>query len=149
MNVSVVVSVKIVVAVACSDETYSTMVRGIYESSNQTARWSVLPTCAALDTFHEPFHYLLFLVPEFKITKFRDHLNGHNKHVVRLAEKELTTTSGKKYLLFALQLTGGGNFPSRHCHPEAAINAMWANTVPVLGMEVSVMVLFVFLTVWL
>ena len=70
--------------------------------------------------------------------KFRDHLNGHNKHVVRLAEKELTTSRGKKYLLFALQLTGGGNFPSRHCHPEAAINAMWANTVPVLGMEVRI-----------
>ena len=32
-------------------------------------------------------------VPEFTITKFRDHIDAHNKHIVRLGEKELLVFS--------------------------------------------------------
>ena len=35
-------------------------------------------------------------VPAENFAKFRDHVDAHNKHIVRLAEKEVTS-HGKKY----------------------------------------------------
>ena len=62
----------------------------------------------------------------------RDHIDGHNKHIVRLAEKDVFF-GDKKYKYFAMQSTGGGNFPSRYTHPETALNVFKANIIPILA----------------
>ena len=64
----------------------------------------------------------------------RDHIDGHNKHIVRLAEKDVFF-GDKKYKYFAMQSTGGGNFPSRYTHPETALNVFKANIIPILGLD--------------
>merc|ERR550525_845727 len=70
-------------------------------------------------------------VAEWKMMKFRDHIDAHNKHLVRLAEREVTS-NGKKYQMFCVQTTGGGHFPVRHAHPETAVNILKGNVVPLL-----------------
>ena len=74
------------------------------------------------------------LVPESKMARFRDHIDSHNKHIVRLAEKEVMF-DGKPYQFFVLQTTGGGHFPIKYAHPEAALNIIMANAIPVLGLN--------------
>ena len=73
-------------------------------------------------------------VAEHKMVKFRDHIDAHNKHLVRLAEREVVS-GGRKYQMFALQTTGGGHFPVKDAHPETAVNILKANVVPLLGLD--------------
>ena len=74
------------------------------------------------------------LVAESTITKFRDHIDAHNKHIVRLGERELHV-DGKSFAVFCMQTTGGGHFPIKDVHAETAINVFQANVVPLLGLE--------------
>ena len=39
-----------------------------------------------------------------KMRRFRDHIDGHNKHVVRLGEKIMEVDDGKQYRVFAFQV---------------------------------------------
>ena len=64
----------------------------------------------------------------------RDHIDGHNKHIIRLAEKDVFFGE-KKYKYFAMQSTGGGTFPSQYTHPETALNVFKANIIPILGLD--------------
>ena len=75
-------------------------------------------------------------VAKHKMVKFRDHIDAHNKHVVRLAEREVVN-GDRKYQIFALQATGGGHFPMKNVHPETAVNILKANVVPLLGLDVE------------
>jgi len=72
-------------------------------------------------------------IPASKMTKFRDHTDAHNKHVVRLGEKEVII-DGKPFQFFALQTTGGGNFPIKDAHAETALNVLNANVIPLLDL---------------
>ena len=73
-------------------------------------------------------------VAEHKMVKFRDHIDAHNKHLVRLAEREIVC-GGRRFQMFALQTTGGGHFPVKDAHPETAVNILKANVVPLLGLD--------------
>lgn len=73
-------------------------------------------------------------VADSNIAKFRDHIDAHNKHVVRLAEKELLVDE-KSYSVFCMQATAGGRFPEKEVHAETAINLFKANVVPLLGLQ--------------
>ena len=73
-------------------------------------------------------------VAESTIAKFRDHIDAHNKHIVRLGERELLV-DGKAFSVFCMQTTGGGHFPIKDAHAETAINVFKANVVPLLGLE--------------
>ena len=64
----------------------------------------------------------------------RDYIDGHNKHIVRLAEKDVVV-GDKAYKYFTMQSTGGGHFPNTYAHPETGINVFKANIVPILGLE--------------
>ena len=64
----------------------------------------------------------------------RDHIDGHNKHIIRLAEKDVFF-GDKKYKYFVMQSTGGGHFPSKHAHAETALNVFQANIIPILGLD--------------
>ena len=93
--------------------------------------------------------------------KFRDHLCGRNKHLVRLGEKRIivdeddeedqkngaaaaatssnpenasVTKLSKTYRVFALQVSGGAQFPSKDAHPELALNNFLAWAAPLLGL---------------
>ena len=68
------------------------------------------------------------------MVKFRDHIDAHNKHLVRLAEREIVC-GGRRFQMFALQTTGGGHFPVKDAHPETAVNILKANVVPLLGLD--------------
>ena len=50
-------------------------------------------------------------IPRNMLTKFRDHIDLRNQHVVRLGEKEVVI-DGKPFQFFALHTTGGGHFPT-------------------------------------
>ena len=73
-------------------------------------------------------------VPEKGLRCFRDHIDGHNKHIIRLGEKDVHI-GGKKYKYFAMQSTGGGHFPSKNAHAETALNVFQANIIPILGLN--------------
>jgi len=73
-------------------------------------------------------------VPEKGLRCFRDHIDGHNKHIIRLGEKDVHM-GGKKYKYFAMQSTGGGHFPSKNAHAETALNVFQANIIPILGLD--------------
>ena len=70
------------------------------------------------------------------MVKFRHHIDAHNKHLVRLAEREIVC-GGRRFQMFALQTTGGGHFPVKDAHPETAVNILKANVVPLLGLDVE------------
>ena len=72
------------------------------------------------------------LVPDEKLARFRDYIDGHNKHIIRLGEKSVTIES-KKFTYFVMQTTGGGHFPIRYSHAETALNVLRANVIPLLG----------------
>lgn len=72
------------------------------------------------------------LVSDENLRCFRDHIDGHNKHIIRLAEKDVLF-GDKRYKYFVMQSTGGGHFPSRHAHAETALNVLRANIIPILG----------------
>jgi len=74
------------------------------------------------------------LVDSASIAKFRDHIDAHNKHIVRLGEKEVDV-DGKMFSLFCMQTTGGGAFPVKDAHAETAINVFKANVIPLLGLN--------------
>ena len=67
------------------------------------------------------------------IANFRDHIDAHNKHIVRLGERELVA-DGKHFSLFCMQTTGGGHFPVKDAHAETAINVFKANVLPLNGL---------------
>ena len=48
---------------------------------------------------------------------FRDYIDGHNKHIIRLAEKDVRVGE-KRYKYFAMQTTGGGHFPASTSTPR-------------------------------
>ena len=73
-------------------------------------------------------------VEDSTIAKFRDHIDAHNKHIVRLGERELLV-DGKLFTVFCMQTTGGGHFPVKDAHAETAINVFKANAVPLLGLQ--------------
>jgi len=73
-------------------------------------------------------------VPLEHLTKFRDHVDAHNKHIVRLMEKTVTV-NGKSFLVFALQATGGGHFPTAYAHAETGLNVLKANVIPLLKLD--------------
>jgi len=55
-------------------------------------------------------------------TKF---LDGVNQHWTIIAERDaLCKENGKKYRCFAIQMTGGGNFPSRKVRPDYLVNLL-------------------------
>ena len=70
-------------------------------------------------------------VGDSTIAKFRDHIDAHNKHIVRLGERDLQV-DGRLFSVFCMQTTGGGNFPVKDAHAETAINVFKANAVPLL-----------------
>ena len=74
------------------------------------------------------------LVDNASIAKFRDHIDAHNKHIVRLGEKDLHV-DGKEFSVFCMQTTGGGAFPVKDAHAETAINVFKANVIPLLGLN--------------
>ena len=67
-----------------------------------------------------------------KLPKFRD---KHNRHFVRLGEKRVICDDGKQYVCFALQIPGGGTFPSLHVHSETALNAIKGNDVRIYSLR--------------
>merc|ERR1719323_113230 len=73
-------------------------------------------------------------VPEEGLRCMRDHIDGHNKHIIRLAEKDVQY-GDKTYKYFVMQSTGGGHFPSKHAHAETALNVFRANIIPILGLD--------------
>jgi len=73
-------------------------------------------------------------VKDENLTCLRDHIDGHNKHIVRLAEKDVTI-GNKDYKYFVMQSTGGGHFPTKHAHAETALNVFEANIVPILDLK--------------
>ena len=66
------------------------------------------------------------LQDEDQLVKFRDDFGYGNKRYLLLAEREVDI-SGKPHHVFAMQGSGGGLFPYRHCNPEVALNVI--NTV--------------------
>ena len=68
------------------------------------------------------------------ITKFRDHIDAHNKHIVCLGEKTLFVDA-KEFLVFSMQSTAGGHFPEKDVHAEAALNCFKANVEPLLQLS--------------
>ena len=73
-------------------------------------------------------------VPGEGLRCLRDHIGSNNKHIVRLAEKDVQY-GDKTYKYFVMQSTGGGNFPSKHAHAETALNIFKANVIPILGLD--------------
>ena len=57
----------------------------------------------------------------------RDYIDGHNKHIVRLAEKDVVV-GDKAYKYFTMQSTGGGHFPNTYAHPET--ECMYLDSYP-------------------
>ena len=57
----------------------------------------------------------------------RDHIDAQNKHIIRLAEKDVFF-GDKKYKYFVMQSTSGGHFPSNYAHAETALNLFQAKT---------------------
>jgi len=74
------------------------------------------------------------VVPENTLRKFRDHIGSHNKHFVRLGEREVII-DGKSFQFFLQQATGGGHFPNWDVHPETALNVFNANVIPLFGLN--------------
>jgi len=73
-------------------------------------------------------------VQDERLRRFRDYIDGHNKHIIRLGEKDVTI-GDKTYTYFVMQTTGGGHFPYRYAHAETALNVFKANVVPMLGLD--------------
>merc|ERR1719204_3049317 len=73
-------------------------------------------------------------VADDRLRRFRDYIDGHNKHIIRLGEKDVTI-GDKTYTYFVMQTTGGGHFPYRYAHAETALNVFKANVVPMLGLD--------------
>eukprot|EP00746_Dinoflagellata_sp_MGD_P159446 gnl/MRDRNA2_/MRDRNA2_86705_c0_seq1.p1 gnl/MRDRNA2_/MRDRNA2_86705_c0~~gnl/MRDRNA2_/MRDRNA2_86705_c0_seq1.p1 ORF type:complete len:843 (+),score=122.37 gnl/MRDRNA2_/MRDRNA2_86705_c0_seq1:187-2715(+) len=64
-------------------------------------------------------------VPEEKIQIFRNYMDGVNQHWTPIAERDVRITgSPDVYRFFAIQMTGGGNFPSRHTRPDVLLSLM-------------------------
>ena len=74
------------------------------------------------------------VVPEYKLQKFRDITGYSNKIYYRLGEREVDV-DGKPHHFFAMQCSGGGMFPSKHAHAEAALNTFRAIISPTLSLE--------------
>lgn len=72
-------------------------------------------------------------VSQEKIDVFSKFLDGVNQHWTPIATREVTTDDGKALHCVALQMTGGGNFPSRLVRPDYVLNLLFT-TEHVYGM---------------
>lgn len=63
-------------------------------------------------------------VSEEQLSIFRHFLGGENHHWTPIAERQVTDKQGKRFQFFAIQMTGGGNFPTRHMSPDIVLNLL-------------------------
>jgi len=64
-------------------------------------------------------------VSEEKIQTFRNYMDGVNQHWTPIAERDVQISgSTDVYRFFAIQMTGGGNFPSRFTRPDILLSLM-------------------------
>ena len=80
------------------------------------------------------FKFFISLYAISGVRCLRDHIDAQNKHIIRLAEKDVFF-GDKKYKYFIMQSTSGGHFPSKYAHAETALNLFQANIIPILGLE--------------
>eukprot|EP00591_Stephanopyxis_turris_P005589 CAMPEP_0195530980 /NCGR_PEP_ID=MMETSP0794_2-20130614/34100_1 /TAXON_ID=515487 /ORGANISM="Stephanopyxis turris, Strain CCMP 815" /LENGTH=831 /DNA_ID=CAMNT_0040662609 /DNA_START=54 /DNA_END=2549 /DNA_ORIENTATION=- len=69
-----------------------------------------------------------------KLDTFRKFIDGVNQHWTLVKEREVTTGAGDTFDFFVLQMTGGGNFPSRHTKPDFVLNLLYT-TEAIFGLE--------------
>lgn len=55
---------------------------------------------------------------------FRNFIGGENQHWTPIAEREVTDDAGRRFHFVALQMTGGGNFPTRYISADIIINLL-------------------------
>jgi hypothetical protein len=70
-----------------------------------------------------------------KLDTFRKFIDGVNQHWTLIKEREVTV-GDEVYDFFVLQMTGGGNFPSRHTKPDFVLNLMYT-TEEIFGLNVA------------
>lgn len=58
-----------------------------------------------------------------RLEVFQKFLGGTNQHWTLIAHRDVVV-DGKVYKYFAIQMTGGGNFPSRHTRPDYLVNLL-------------------------
>lgn len=73
-------------------------------------------------------------VPQEKLDVFSKFLDGVNQHWTPIATREVSTADGRTLHCVALQMTGGGNFPSRLVRPDYVLNLLHT-TEHVYGMR--------------
>jgi hypothetical protein len=61
---------------------------------------------------------------EDKMELFRKFLDGVNQHFTPISERLIYLPNNSTYRFFALQMTGGGNFPSRFTKPDVVVNLL-------------------------
>jgi len=61
---------------------------------------------------------------EDKMELFRKFLDGVNQHFTPISERLVQLPNNTTYRFFALQMTGGGNFPSRFTRPDVIVNLL-------------------------
>jgi len=71
--------------------------------------------------------------PKEKMEVYRKFMDGVNQHWTLIAEREVLC-KGKKYRYFAIQMTGGGNFPSRKITPDYVLNLLHT-TEKMMGLD--------------
>ena len=74
------------------------------------------------------------LVKEDQLRCLRDHVDADNKHIIRLAERDVHVGL-KHFKYFVMQATSGGTFPRKHTHAETALNLLEANIIPMYGLN--------------
>lgn len=55
---------------------------------------------------------------------FRNFVGGENQHWTPIGERDVVDGSGKTFHFVALQMTGGGNFPTRHISADVVLNLL-------------------------
>ncbi|KAL7575146.1 hypothetical protein ACA910_018639 [Epithemia clementina (nom. ined.)] len=73
-----------------------------------------------------------------KLDVFRKFIDGVNQHWTLIKEREVHVGHGpdhaRVYDFFCIQMTGGGNFPSRHTKPDFVLNLLYT-TEAVFGLN--------------
>jgi hypothetical protein len=72
--------------------------------------------------------FMVKMVAESTIAKFRDHIDADNKHIVRLGKRDLVV-DGNSYSVICMQTKGGGHFPIKgvhQCVPIKCCATAWA-----------------------
>lgn len=68
-----------------------------------------------------------------RLAIFQRFQDGINQHWTLIAQRDVNV-QGKVYRFFAIQMTGGGNFPSRHVRPDYFVNLL-TTTELMLGLN--------------